>query len=58
MVVPLSQELPAGEYSTWLGLYESASAGDARVPAAAADGRTVAHEMVELRRVTVVAGSN
>jgi hypothetical protein len=53
MVVQLPPDLPPGAYATWLGLYEAASAGAARLPVAEADGRTVANEMVELGKLIV-----
>jgi hypothetical protein len=53
MPVQLPSTLLAGEYALWLGLYETASAGTVRLPVVEADGRTVAHEMVEVGRVTL-----
>jgi hypothetical protein len=54
MVVQLPQELPPGEYTTWLGLYDAVSAGAARLPIQAADGRTTADEMLEVGKITVL----
>ena len=45
--VPLPQDLPPGDYTTWVGLYPAESAGTTRVPVIAV-GRTIAHDMVEL----------
>jgi hypothetical protein len=58
MVVQLPPELPAGEYSTWLGLYDAASAGASRLPIVVTDGRTVAHDMIELGRIAVSPPAN
>jgi 4-amino-4-deoxy-L-arabinose transferase-like glycosyltransferase len=53
MIVTLPAELPAGEYSTWLGLYETASAGTMRLPLHEADGHATANNMVKLESVTI-----
>jgi hypothetical protein len=53
MSLLLPKDLPPGEYTTWLGLYEAASAGATRLPVREADHRSTAHEMVELGRITV-----
>ena len=53
MVVQVPPDLPPGDYVTWLGLYEAASAGAARLPVQNADGRTTAHDMIELGSLTV-----
>jgi hypothetical protein len=53
MVLQLPQELPPGDYATWLGLYDAASAGAARLPLLEADGRPSAHEMIQLGRIVV-----
>jgi hypothetical protein len=55
MVVLLPEDLPPGEYTTWLGLYEAASAGATRLPVLEADGHKTAHEMIELGTITVSA---
>ena len=53
MVVALPEELPPGDYSTWLGLYEAGSVGAARLPVQEAGGHATAHEMIELGSITV-----
>jgi hypothetical protein len=53
MVVQLPQDLPPGEYSTWIGLYDAASAGVSRLPLFETDGRTTANAMIKLGRITV-----
>jgi 4-amino-4-deoxy-L-arabinose transferase-like glycosyltransferase len=53
MAVQLPVELSPGEYSVWLGVYESASAGVARLPLAESDGRTVSHDMIEIGSIMV-----
>jgi hypothetical protein len=53
MVVTLPEELPPGNYSTWLGLYEANSAGAARLPVQESGGHATAHEMIELGSITV-----
>lgn len=53
MVVQVPQDLPPGDYSTWLGLYDAASAGAARLPIQDADGYTTADQMLELGKITV-----
>jgi 4-amino-4-deoxy-L-arabinose transferase-like glycosyltransferase len=58
MVVQLPPELPPGEYSTWLGLYDAGSAGATRLSVLEADGRTTAHEMIEVGRITVQPPAN
>jgi hypothetical protein len=58
MVVLLPPELPPGEYSTWLGLYDAASAGATRLPVLEADGRATAHEMIEVGRSKVQPPAN
>lgn len=54
MVVQITEDVPPGEYTLWLGLYDAASAGAVRLPVAQAEGRTVAHDMVELGIVLVL----
>lgn len=53
MVVQLPDDLPPGDYSMWLGVYDAASAGALRLPVVEADGRAVAHDMVELGTITL-----
>jgi hypothetical protein len=53
MFVLLPEDLPPGEYTTWLGLYEAASAGATRLPVLETDGHKTAHEMIELGTITV-----
>ena len=53
MVVQLPPDLPPGTYATWLGVYDTASAGTARLPVNEADGRAVANDMIELGSITV-----
>lgn len=52
-VVPLPADLPPGRYQAWVGLYDAASQGAARLPVTEAAGREVAHELVLLGTVTV-----
>jgi hypothetical protein len=53
MVAQVPQDLSPGEYSTWLGLYDAASAGATRLPVQDADGYTTADEMLEIGKITV-----
>jgi hypothetical protein len=48
------EDLPPGEYATWLGLYDAASAGATRLPLLEADGFTTANDMIELGSITVI----
>jgi hypothetical protein len=47
----LPQNLPAGQYALWVGLYESASQGTLRLPITAAAGRTTGDGEVLLARL-------
>jgi hypothetical protein len=44
---------PAGNYGVWVGLYDAASAGFARLPVVAADGQLVANQMLHLGPVEI-----
>lgn len=56
MAVPLPADLPPGEYATWLGLYDTASAGTSRLPVVEAEAawRMINNDMVRLGPVMVV----
>jgi hypothetical protein len=54
MAVLTPEDLPPGEYATWLGLYDTASEGATRLPLLEADGFTTAHEMIELGKITLI----
>ena len=53
MVVPIPEDVPPGAYDLWVGLYETESQGQARLPVTGSGEFHNANSMVNLGTVTV-----